>query len=151
MVWRTRPAISTYASVVISPKTMTVPVLSAVSQATRPSGSLLRTASRTASLIWSATLSGCPSVTDSEVNRRWRAGGMELASPPTASHRAPLCDSGLLLSGDRTILTARWKAWAVTDLSVCGDPLDRVLLAGNYHQPGRRITTRRTEEQGACR
>ena len=33
----------------------------------RPGASI---ASRTESLIWSAILSGCPSVTDSEVNRR---------------------------------------------------------------------------------
>src|SRR5579859_5132456 len=145
MVWRTRPAISTYASVVISPKTITVPVLSAVSQATRPSGSLLSTASSTASLIWSATLSGCPSVTDSEVEKRWRIAGIGANLHLTGSHRAALCVSGLLLSRDRTIVTARWKAWAVTDLSLCEDPLDRVLLPGNYHQPGRRITTRRTE------
>src|SRR3989338_9955774 len=39
-----------------------------VSQATRPVGSCLRTSSRTASEIWSHTLSGCPSVTDSDVN-----------------------------------------------------------------------------------
>ena len=76
---------------------------------------------------------------------------LELTLHPTGSHRAALCASGLLLSRDRTIVTARWKGWAVTDLSVCEDPLDRVLLPGNYHQPGRRITTRRTEEQGACR
>ena len=40
-----------------------------VSQATRPYGSSRRTASRTPSEIWSATLSGWPSVTDSDVNR----------------------------------------------------------------------------------
>ncbi len=38
------------------------------SQATRPDGSYFRTASSTASEIWSQTLSGCPSVTDSDVN-----------------------------------------------------------------------------------
>ena len=38
-----------------------------VSQATRPAGSSSRTASRTASEIWSAILSGWPSVTDSEL------------------------------------------------------------------------------------
>src|SRR5438309_2804723 len=41
-----------------------------VSTATRLVGSSLSIASRIASLIWSAILSGCPSVTDSEVNRR---------------------------------------------------------------------------------
>src|SRR6476620_7458660 len=47
---------------------MQVPVVTRTSQATRPVGSLAITASRTASEIWSAILSGCPSVTDSEVN-----------------------------------------------------------------------------------
>ena len=44
-----------------------------VSQATRPVGSSLRTASRTASETWSAILSGWPSVTDSEVKENVRA------------------------------------------------------------------------------
>src|SRR5947209_18800018 len=61
---------STYVLVVISPATTTRPVVISVSQATRPSGSSVRTASRTESEIWSATLSGCPSVTDSEVNEK---------------------------------------------------------------------------------
>ena len=59
-----------YSSVVISPATTTSPVVISVSQATRLSGSSASTASRTASEIWSATLSGCPSVTDSEVKRK---------------------------------------------------------------------------------
>ena len=58
---------STYVEVVISPATTTSPVVISVSQATRPSGSSARTASRTESETWSATLSGCPSVTDSDV------------------------------------------------------------------------------------
>src|SRR5579883_1132530 len=41
-----------------------------VSHATRPFGSSLRIASSTASEIWSATLSGWPSVTDSLVKSR---------------------------------------------------------------------------------
>src|SRR5436190_1467193 len=45
-----------------------------VSQATRPSGSSARTASRTVSEIWSAILSGCPSVTDSDVKEKERIG-----------------------------------------------------------------------------
>src|SRR5580700_1757409 len=49
----------------------TRPVAVRVSQATRLVGSSLRQASRIASETWSAILSGCPSVTDSEVNR-WR-------------------------------------------------------------------------------
>src|SRR5919201_4896127 len=60
---------STYVFVVISPPTTTSPVVISVSQATRPAGSSASTASRTASEIWSATLSGWPSVTDSEVAR----------------------------------------------------------------------------------
>src|SRR5436309_13831055 len=60
---------STYVSVVISPATTTRPVVISVSHATRPSGSSFRTASRTESEIWSAILSGWPSVTDSDVNR----------------------------------------------------------------------------------
>src|SRR3954465_13196165 len=44
-------------------------VVTVGSQATRPVGSWRSTSSRTASEIWSATLSGWPSVTDSDVNR----------------------------------------------------------------------------------
>src|SRR4051795_5938131 len=64
---------STYLSVEISPATTTSPVVISVSQATRPDGSSLRTASRTESETWSAILSGWPSVTDSEVKRNSRA------------------------------------------------------------------------------
>src|SRR3954471_13956515 len=60
---------STYVEVEISPDTTTRPVLTSVSQATRPVGSSAMTASSTPSEIWSATLPGWPSVTDSEVNR----------------------------------------------------------------------------------
>src|SRR5439155_11140229 len=63
---------STYVSVVISPATTTRPVVISVSQATRPPRSSVRTASRTVSEVWSATLSGCPSVTDSDVKRNSR-------------------------------------------------------------------------------
>src|SRR5689334_24850070 len=48
-----------------------MPVVTRVSHATRPWGSRERIASSTASEIWSATLSGWPSVTDSEV-KTWR-------------------------------------------------------------------------------
>src|SRR6266567_152796 len=54
---------------VISPATTMRPVVRRVSQATRDSGSPASAASTTASEIWSAILSGCPSVTDSEVKR----------------------------------------------------------------------------------
>src|SRR5689334_8375986 len=60
---------STYVVVEISPDTTTRPVFTSVSHATRPVGSSRSTASRTPSEIWSAILSGWPSVTDSEVNR----------------------------------------------------------------------------------
>src|ERR1700678_1320391 len=66
---RTRDWKSTYALVVISPAIATRPVAVRVSQATRLKGSCARQASRIASEIWSAILSGCPSVTDSDVNR----------------------------------------------------------------------------------
>ena len=52
---------------VISPATMQMPVVTSTSHATRPVGSSARTASSTASEIWSAILSGWPSVTDSDV------------------------------------------------------------------------------------
>src|ERR1700677_418424 len=48
----------------------TRPVAVNVSQATRLEGSSVRQASRIASEIWSAILSGCPSVTDSLVNKK---------------------------------------------------------------------------------
>src|SRR3954463_11376142 len=69
IVVRAMSWMSTYVSVVISPETTTSPVFTSVSHATRPYGSSRMTASRTPSEIWSAILSGWPSVTDSEVNR----------------------------------------------------------------------------------
>src|SRR5215468_4909869 len=59
-------------SVVISPATTTRPVVISVSQATRPWGSSASTASSTESEIWSAILSGWPSVTDSDVKENER-------------------------------------------------------------------------------
>src|SRR6267378_1717807 len=50
------------------------PVLASVSSATRELGSSLRSASRTASEIWSHILSGWPSETDSEVKRKFLIG-----------------------------------------------------------------------------
>src|SRR5579875_2054852 len=67
---RTIVGMSAYASVVTSPATCTWPVVIRVSTATRLVGSCASSASRIESLIWSAILSGCPSVTDSDVNRR---------------------------------------------------------------------------------
>src|SRR5215211_6787257 len=69
IVSRAMSWMSTYVVVEISPETTTRPVFTSVSQATRPVGSSRITASSTPSEIWSATLSGWPSVTDSDVNR----------------------------------------------------------------------------------
>ncbi len=69
-VLRTISGISTHVSVVTSPATTTRPVVNNVSTATRLCGSSASIASRIASLTWSAILSGWPSVTDSEENRR---------------------------------------------------------------------------------
>src|SRR5882672_7060619 len=60
---------STVARVVISPPTITIPVLQNVSHATRDVGSCARQASSTESLTASQILSGWPSVTDSDVKR----------------------------------------------------------------------------------
>src|SRR5262245_42184048 len=60
---------SMIARVVISPATKTTPVVTRVSIATRDCSSFASTASSRLSEIWSAILSGWPSVTDSEVTR----------------------------------------------------------------------------------
>src|SRR3546814_3281053 len=52
-----------------SPARTTCPVVTKVSMATRESASHARKLSISASEIWSAILSGCPSETDSEVNK----------------------------------------------------------------------------------
>src|SRR3954452_4722156 len=70
IVSRTIAAMSTYPAVVTSPAMCTWPVVISVSTATRLRGSCSSIASRMASLIWSAILSGWPSVTDSDVKRR---------------------------------------------------------------------------------
>ncbi len=73
---------STYALVVISPAITTNPVAVRVSQATRLEVSSARQASRMASEIWSAILSGWPSVTDSEVNKmRFFVAAAKICSP----------------------------------------------------------------------
>ena len=74
----------------ISPASAMSPVVSSVSHATRPPGSCSSTASRIASETWSAILSGCPSVTDSEVKtylpvrRMWLLPADGFARGPTA-------------------------------------------------------------------
>src|SRR3954464_6517842 len=70
MTSRTSSGMSTHVPVFTSPEMCTWPVVIIVSTATRLCGSSFSIASRIASLIWSAILSGCPSVTDSEVNKR---------------------------------------------------------------------------------
>src|SRR6185295_18907375 len=72
IVARTMSGTGTYVVVVISPATQARPVVTSVSQATRAFGSSARMASRMASEMASATLSGWPSVTDSDV-KRWRS------------------------------------------------------------------------------
>src|SRR5213594_3803010 len=75
MVPRTMSEMWTYVVVVISPATTAMPVVTRVSHATRAVASLAMMASSTASEIWSAILSGWPSVTDSEV-KTWRCAGI---------------------------------------------------------------------------
>src|SRR5258706_3191390 len=70
IVLRATASKSTRALVVISPASTTRLSFTSVSAATRERVSWARIASRTASEIWSATLSGCPSDTDSEVKRK---------------------------------------------------------------------------------
>src|SRR5258707_9851724 len=62
----------------------TRPVAVKVSQATRLKESSARQASRIASEIWSAILSGWPSVTDSDVNKNFSREANDL--PPKISH-----------------------------------------------------------------
>src|SRR6187402_108136 len=91
-VSRTMSGMLRWTSVEISPETTAMPVLTRVSQATRPPGSPLMIASRTPSEIWSATLSGCPSVTDSDVKRYSpSANGLEVMAEKT---RGNLCSAG---------------------------------------------------------
>src|SRR4030095_11725565 len=76
-----------YSDVAISPATMTRPVVTNVSHATRHPGSTARMASRTASEIRSASLSGCPSVTDAEENRyAWLIASEHSSGPRRAPH-----------------------------------------------------------------
>src|SRR5436190_10296695 len=75
----------------ISPDMTTRFVLTRHSQATRLSGSSARAASRMPSEIWSATLSGWPSVTDSDVNRNSLSANSVMRPDRLAgSLRAPL-------------------------------------------------------------
>src|SRR4249920_745832 len=97
MVLRATSSKFTCAPVVISPASTTRLSLTRVSAATRERLSCARMASRTASEIWSATLSGCPSVTDSDVNWKVRALiGPNLSQDPGARQSGSL-DSGVAL------------------------------------------------------
>ena len=87
---------SSTALVVISPASTTSPVVSSVSTATRDPGSSASAASTIASEIWSASLSGWLSVTDSEVNRN--------PSPSFMTCRLPV--SGMPVSGMMAELTS---------------------------------------------
>src|SRR3954468_22248123 len=90
---------STNVSVEVSPDTTTRPVFTSVSQATRPVGSSAMTASSTPSEIWSATLSGWPSVTDSEVNRySFSESGWFIGERVAAAVHAARPSSALLLA-----------------------------------------------------
>src|SRR2546421_1643167 len=70
MVFLTTASKLTCALLVISPASTTRLSFTSVSAATRELLSCFRIASSTASEIWSATLSGWPSDTDSEVKRK---------------------------------------------------------------------------------
>src|SRR5690554_3231899 len=67
-----------------------------VSQATRAYLSSAMMASRTASEIWSAILSGCPSDTDSEVNRLY---SLISGNNPHTGVRSSRGDAGLIRFG----------------------------------------------------
>src|SRR5260221_9727679 len=70
MTWRATLGISTVASEAKRAAIKTIPVDTAHSAMSAEYGSCWRKRSRIASLIWSHNLSGCPSVTDSEVNMK---------------------------------------------------------------------------------
>src|SRR5918995_3150809 len=114
---RTRVGMSTYVEVVISPATTTRPVVTSVSQATLLMGSSASAASRMVSEIWSAILSGWPSVTDSEVKRWedlsfWSSAAFQVVGPAALSTIAispvpssPSCSPGW---HGRLLL---WRPW----------------------------------------
>src|SRR3712207_2897044 len=105
---------STYPAVVTSPAMWTWPVVIRVSTATRLFGSCASIASRIESLIWSAILSGWPSVTDSEVKRRRDMSvllGRGCASAGRTSHdpggTLPGRDQGLAAAGGSDLRLGR--------------------------------------------
>src|SRR5215211_2642065 len=110
---------STYVVVEISPETTTSPVFTRVSHATRPVGSSRSTASRTPSEIWSAILSGCPSVTDSEVNRNSLSFISFMRLESVASRRAAAL----------AVRLAAVALLALVEVDDDGDAFERVALA----------------------
>src|SRR5213594_2007893 len=87
---------------------MTRPVVTMASHATRASGSLARIASRIASEIWSASLSGWPSVTDSDVKRDGMRSSFESPAPARRGHRVARTPSARVIPlgrPDRSKLT----------------------------------------------
>src|SRR5438045_2675249 len=113
-VSRTIFGTSTYVVVEISPETTTRPVLTSVSHATRPFGSSLITASSTPSEIWSAILSGWPSVTDSEVNRNSLSEDSVMAWSGQLQFRGGR-DSGIPQAGWQSRRSLRGPALAALD------------------------------------
>src|SRR5215203_1424969 len=92
-VSRTMSGMLRWALVEISPETTAIPVFTSVSQATRPPGSSRMIASRTPSEIWSATLSGWPSVTDSDVKRYSpSASGLEVGMRGSVEEFCPVAE-----------------------------------------------------------
>src|SRR5687767_11533542 len=119
MVLRATASKLTRALVVTSPASTTRLFFTSVSAATRERGSWARIASSTASEIWSATLSGWPSDTDSEVNRKSLIAGapscgrpqgyQNLVFPqrPPAPHREPAASSAARV-GNRPRMGDLW-------------------------------------------
>src|SRR5919198_5350115 len=114
IVLRATSWMSTYVSVVISPDTTTSPVFTSVSQATRPPGSSRSTASRTPSEIWSAILSGWPSVTDSEVNRYSLSGSRVM--PEGLRFSSGACRGDLEQVRDHHVLVAELEVVCVGEV-----------------------------------
>src|SRR6266851_3697677 len=97
---------SSSACVVTSPMTTHRPFVIAVSQATRAWASCASMPSSTASETWSHTLSGWPSVTDSDVSRNEREALKDVATT-TANHIGPgkpVGDSVTGSSSERLVL-----------------------------------------------
>src|SRR5438477_12796417 len=78
---------SSSAWVVTSPMTTHRPLVMAVSHATRAWGSCASIPSSTASETWSQILSGCPSVTDSDVRRNDRDELKDVVTKPDDNRR----------------------------------------------------------------